>query len=273
VSLSKRYEVIKVLGSGSTGTVYLCRHKEIASQFVAVKVLFPELSKSKEGLALIHNDIVASYSVSHPNVVRAYEYFQDEDFVGYSMEYVDGGDLAQALAEDRFSDLRAAAETLAEICAGLSAIHSAGLIHRNLKPENILLTKEGKAKIADFGHSRKSDGPKLMEQNISASIDYVPPEYLEHTAVDLLTDIYGVGVVAFEMITGEMPFKGATVIETMNLRLKGSPNAPNTIRENCPKSLSDFVTTAMARERDKRYQTAGEMLAVLQSILKTDLSH
>ncbi len=255
-----RYEVVKCLGTGSMGLVYACRHRELGGHLVAMKVLFAEVARDEVAAARFRNEIVASYGVSHPNVVRAYEYFRDGDLVAFTMEYVGGGDLADEIGLEQELDIDDIIRLLKQMCAGVQAIHEAGIIHRDLKPENILLTEERDIKITDFGIARTGTGPKLTEHGgVVGTIDYVSPEYLERGQVDARSDIYALGVLAYEMITGDSPFKGNSVIETMTMRLKTDPELPHNLRADCPVELSEIIMTAMRRDPEERYQTAKEV--------------
>ena len=266
--IAGRYEVIKCLGAGSMGLVYACRHRELAGHLVAVKVLFPEVAKDNVAAARFRNEIVASYGVSHPNVVRAYEYFRDGDLVAYTMEYVGGGDLADRLANGELIPMPVIARILSQISAGVQAIHDAGIVHRDLKPENILLTQEGDVKITDFGIARTGHGPKLTEHGgVVGTIDYVSPEYLERGQVDARSDIYAIGVLGYEMVTGQSPFKGDSVIATMTLRLKSDPTPPIDLRKDCPAKINEIIIRAMERNPELRYQSAIDMYHDLQEYL------
>ncbi len=265
--IAGRYEVVKSLGAGSMGVVYACRHRDLAGHLVSVKVLFPEVAQDKVASARFRNEICASYGVSHPNVVRAYEYLTDGDLVAYTMEYVAGGDLADRL--DKSEDLIEIPDIvtiLSQMCAGVQAIHDAGIVHRDLKPENILISKDGKVKITDFGIARTDHGPKLTEHGgVVGTIDYVSPEYMLHSQVDWRSDIYAIGILAYEMIVGEAPFRGDSVYATMTKRLKSDPTPPSQSRAECPKELDAIVLRAMHRERDERYQSAADMYEDLRA--------
>ncbi len=262
-----RYEIVKCLGTGSMGMVYACRHRELSGHLVAMKVLFTEVARDNVAAARFRNEIVASYGVSHPNVVRAYEYFRDGDLVAFTMEYIGGGDLADRISSDLPLAIHEIVRMLSQMCSGVQAIHDAGIIHRDLKPENILVTAQGDIKITDFGIARCGAGPKLTEHGgVVGTIDYVSPEYLERGQVDARSDIYALGVLAYEMITGESPFKGKSVIETMTMRLRSDPEPPHRLRADCPIGLATIVLHAMSRDPERRYQRASEMLRDLQSI-------
>jgi serine/threonine protein kinase len=266
--IASRYEVVKCLGQGSMGLVYACRHRELSGHLVAIKVLFPEVAQDNVAAARFRNEIVASYGVSHPNVVRAYEYFRDGDLVAYTMEYVGGGDLAERLSGGEPIAIPEVIRLLTQIAAGVQAIHDANIVHRDLKPENILLSATGEVKITDFGIARTGHGPKLTEHGgVVGTIDYVSPEYLEKGVVDARSDIYAVGVLAYEMLTGESPFRGDSVIATMTMRLRSDPKPPSTQRQDCPPELDRVILRALERDPEQRYQSMLEMFCDLQLLL------
>lgn len=259
--ISGRYEVVKCLGQGSMGLVYACRHRELQGHLFALKVLFPEVAQDRVAAQRFMNEVVASYSVSHPNVVRAYEYIRDGDLVAYAMEYVGGGDLADRLGNrDQLISVPEIVRLVSQMCLGVQAIHRAGIVHRDLKPENILITKDGQVKIADFGIARTGHGPKLTEHGgVVGTIDYVSPEYMLNAQVDWRSDIYALGILAYEMTTGESPFRGDSVYATMTKRLKSDPVLPSQLRPECPPELDRIILRAMHREVEQRYQSAFEM--------------
>lgn len=273
--IAGRYEVVKCLGAGSMGLVYACRHKELSGHLVAVKVLFPEVAQDKVAAARFRNEIFASYGVSHPNVVRAYEYLRDGDLVAYTMEYVGGGDLADRLGKPReLMPISECVDLLSQMCLGVQAIHDAGIVHRDLKPENILLSKDNQVKIADFGIARMGHGPKLTEHGgVVGTIDYVSPEYMLNSHVDWRSDIYAVGILAYEMLTGESPFRGDSVYATMTKRLKTDAKPPSELRPECPKELDKIILRAMARDPEVRYQSMMEMFEDLQQLGGSAGSH
>lgn len=262
-----KYEIVRCLGSGSMGSVYACKNQVLQGQIVAMKVLFPEVASDKVASARFKNEILASYEVSHPNVVRAYEYLTDRDLVAYTMEYVGGGDLASKLGADERIPIPEIIRLLSQMSAGCQAIHDAGIVHRDLKPENILLTTEGNVKIADFGIARNRHGPKLTEHGgVVGTIDYVAPEYMLKSQVDWRSDIYALGILAYEMVSGESPFKGESVYATMTKRLKTDPDPPSTLRSECPPELDRIILKAMQRDPESRYQASMDMFRDLQNL-------
>lgn len=266
--IAGRYEVVKCLGAGSMGLVYACRHRELSGHLVAAKVLFTEVAQDKVAAQRFKNEIFASYGVSHPNVVRAYEYIRDGDLIAYTMEFVGGGDLAERLDKPEPLPISEIIRLLSQISSGVQAIHDAGIVHRDLKPENILLTKDGQVKIADFGIARTEKGPKLTEHGgVVGTIDYVSPEYMLESKVDWRSDIYAIGILGYEMITGEPPFRGESVYAAMTKRLKTDPTPPSVKRSDCPVELDNIILRAMRRVPEERYQSAAEMYYDLRKLM------
>lgn len=270
--IAERYQVIKCLGTGSMGSVYSCKHLELGNHIVALKVLYPEVAEDEVAQKRFRNEIFASYGVSHRNVVRAYEYIKDEDLVAYSMEYIEGVDLADRLAEESYLPLDEVVSIMLQIARGMQAIHAAGIIHRDLKPENILISKSGDVKIADFGIARTANAAKLTEHGgVVGTIDYVSPEYILNSQLDCRSDIYALGVLGYEMICGELPFKGESVYSSMTKRLESEAVSPSEHREDCPKVLSDIVLKALAAKPEKRFQNADELEEALTNLLSKSL--
>ena len=267
--VANKYEVIRSLGAGSMGMVYACTHKEIPDHIVALKVLFNEIANDSVLSARFKNEIYASYGISHPNVVKAYEFVEEEDFIAFSMEFVDGGDLADLLEKNRHLTYKEIFKIFAQIISGLEAIHEAGLVHRDLKPENILLTSESDVKIADFGIVRNLTGPRLTDHGgVIGTIEYVSPEYLANNQVDRRSDIFSFGVLAYEMISLHSPFDGETLIEVMQKKLKQDPESLLTYREDCPAELEKIVFKCLEKDPEKRYQNANLILEDLKSLSK-----
>ncbi len=246
-----RYKIIERIGQGSMGTVYLAELNELPGQFVALKILAEEHIGNRKVLQRFQNELAACYKISHPNVVRPIEVLRERQLFGYSMEYVDGGNLLGAQLEKEASKV---CRLLYEVASALSAVHESGVIHRDLKPENILITKSGSAKLADFGAALLIGGPRVTsEHNVVGSIPYVSPEYLESHELDCRSDLYSLGVVAYELLSGAVPFAGDGVVAMINSKLAGKI-AP--LQEECPPSLSRVVQRLLERDPRNRFQSA-----------------
>ncbi len=265
-----RYEIVKRLGRGSMGFVYACRDREHAGRLVAMKVLFQDFAKDKTGAARFRNEILAAFEVHHDNVMSAFEYIRDGGITAYTMEYVGGGDLAERISKGEQLPMHEVLRLWSQMAAGVEAIHKKGIIHRDLKPENILLTTTGDVKIADFGIARMGHGPKLTEHGgVVGTIDYVSPEYMIRGQVDHRSDIYALGILSYEMLTGASPFQGDSVYAAMTKRLKQDPTPPSTLRGDCPVSVDQIVLKAMEREPEARYQSAAQMQIDIDTLRET----
>ncbi|RMD87581.1 MAG: serine/threonine protein kinase, partial [Candidatus Dadabacteria bacterium] len=202
----QRYEIIRCLGSGGMGVVYLACDTEYRDFLVALKLLYPGIVDSPEARERFRNEIVASYRVNHKNVVRAFEYFDSDEYQAYAMEYIAGGDLAdlmEGISPDNPLPEKKIADILFQISSGLNAIHSQGILHRDLKPENILLTPDGVVKINDFGVARLKGSITLTAVGAMVGTPkYVSPEYIESGHCDQRSDIYAVGIIGYELLTG-----------------------------------------------------------------------
>lgn len=262
-----RYEVVRILGTGTMGLVYLCKHKEVPGQFVAVKVLFPEVVADKTAAGRFRNEIFAAYGVSHPHVVRAFEYIRDGDMIAFTMEYVDGGSLAERMSKTFVYAIPDVIRLAGEMALGLQAIHDAGIVHRDLKPENILLTKDHHVKITDFGISKTGQGMKLTEHGgVVGTIDYISPEYMLTSQIDARSDIYALGILFYEMVAGRPPFIAESVYATMTKRIKTDPEPPSTFNPQCPAALDAIILKAMHRLPEQRFQSASELYKALHDL-------
>ncbi len=263
-----RYEIIRPVGAGGMGAVYLAKDPRFEDFFVALKVLYPGVIRSRESRERFRNEIVASYRVNHKNVVRAYEYFDQEEFQAYAMEYVDGSDLAELMRKNRI-EWRRALDILLQIASGLEAIHKAGIVHRDLKPENMLIASDGTVKISDFGVARLKGSITLTQAGAMVGTPkYVSPEYIETGECDHRGDIYAVGVIGFELLAGRSPFRSTTRVSMMMERFKVNLDVLPKLVPDAPRSVIAFIKKAMAVEVMNRYQSAAELVADLQAIIE-----
>lgn len=255
-----QYEIVRQLGVGSCGYVYLAKHKGLSDFQVALKVLFPALisGENKIDLKRLKSEISASYAVNHPNVIRCFEYVSDSQIAGFTMEYAAGGSLRKLMQNGRVHEIDKIVFILSSICEGLEAIHKAGIIHRDLKPENILFNSSGALKIADFSVAVSTD----IQQAGSpvGTVDYICPEYLTEGKIDIRGDLYAVGAIIYQILTGDIPCQGQNPYHTLKLRMQGEPTPLLYLRPDCPLQLEHIVTKALQRDPKLRYQSAKEML-------------
>lgn len=272
---NSRYDVLRPLGAGRFGTVYACRHLEMSGHVVAVKILHPELGKDEACVKQFRDEVTTSFSVSHPHVVRAYEYFRDKDVTGFTMEYVDGGNLAQRLIGERQIPIREVVRLLSEICGGLQSIHDANLVHGNLTAENVLVTSRNEVKLSDFGQSQLPKSPKTEEAEAvgGRGVDASSPEFLESGISDESSDFYAVGIIGYRLVTGIPPFTIESPTESLRRRKSESYIPPEELRKECPRRLNDWVAQALRADRTRRFRSPTEMRLMLEEIIRMDLLH
>lgn len=256
-----RYNVVNCIGAGGMGAVYLATDPRYDDFEVAIKVLYPGIVKTAELRERFKNEIIASYNVLHRNVVRAYEYFDEGDSPAYVMEYVKGKDLHTWCKQNGRFTPDQLIPILHQVAAGLEAIHSAGITHRDLKPDNIFLTDSGLIKIGDFGVARlKSASISVTQTGMMVGTPaYFAPEYVENGECGPQADIYALGVIGYELLANELPFKSQTVTSLMIERVCQTVEPVREKVADCPENLALIIEKAMAVSPENRYQNAGEM--------------
>lgn len=254
-----RFIVDGRLGQGSTGMVYAVR--DIANKYkpMALKVLTAKAASRRELVDLFRNEIYTSYRISHPNVVRCYEFFRSSDTLAFTMELVTGGDLLSFLQKRNPVDLRTTLKIFPQLMTGLQAIHDAGIIHQDIKPGNVLLSEDGTCKITDFTAAALAR-EEIHSTKVMGTLSFLAPETLSEGVVDKRSDIYALGCVMYYTITGQLPFEAENVYELTKLKLRGKCVAPHKLRSDCPYELSQFVMLAIERRSEFRYQDCIEML-------------
>ncbi len=261
-----RFELMRCLCASDVGAVYLCSSK-IDGQQVALKVIAHGALREQEQSAQFRREVDLSLSLKHPHVVQAFDFFWDESFIAFSMEFVPGGTLADLVGGGKRLPLGRALKMLSQITSGLSAIHEKHIVHRDLKPENILIDAEGNAKITDFGIAAAQSTSVLSgADQLSGTVNYLSPEYVAHGIFDERSDIYALGVVAYELLTGRAPFVGDSLIDTLVRRVQFDPKSPRDICPEIPRALSDLTLKAMHRLPERRYQSTSELHGHLELI-------
>lgn len=266
--LGKRYEVIEEIGKGGMGKVYRVFDKKLEEE-VALKLLNAKIYEDKKTLKRFRNEIKLARKISHKNVCKMYDLNEEEGLPFITMEYVSGEDLKSFMKRSRQLTLRTTVAIAKQVCEGLAEAHSLGISHRDLKPGNIMIDTEGNAKIMDFGIAKSVHEDTLTKTGfLMGTPDYMSPEQLEGKSIDERADIYSLGVVLYEMATGKVPFEGDTPI-TVGIKHKTEkPREPKTLNPQIPESLNRVILKCMAKEKEKRYQTVGEVLGELHSMEK-----
>jgi serine/threonine-protein kinase len=259
---SVRYEIERVLGRGGMATVYLARDCEL-DRPVALKVLTEHLAGDDSYRARFLREARAAARLVHPNVVQVFDVSEDERGLFIVMEYVDGVTLAEELARRGSLPPDEAVDIAVQICAGLEQAHAAGLVHRDVKPRNILL-RDGVAKLADFGIARTLDGTGFTEQGVVlGTAAYLAPEQARGEPVTAAADLYSLGVVLYELLTGRRPFEAETLPALLLQREQGVVVRLRDIAPQVPQALEDAVSCCLAQSPERRPESAAALAHLL----------
>ena len=268
-----RYRILGLLGAGGMGSVYRALDVEL-DEPVALKMLRSDLVDSSRVLELFRREVKLARRVTHPNVARTFDIGEHDGARYLTMELIEGESLASVLARTRRLPPARVVELGGPICAGLLAAHSAGVVHRDLKPDNIMLSRDGRVVITDFGVARTS------AQNANATVGvavgtpaYMAPEQVRGAAdIDARADIYALGVMLFEMLTGELPFRGDSPFVVAMARLQGEPPDVRSLRPELSPALAGVVLRCMAGDPAERFSDADEVARALSTLSATGLS-
>src|SRR5208283_4571614 len=258
-----RYEILTVLGQGGMGAVYKARDCEL-DRMIALKVIRPELATDPAILQRFKQELILARNITHKNVVRIFDLGEAEGIRFISMEYVDGEDLRTLLRREGKLPPKEAAAVVEQVCRALDAAHSEGVIHRDLKPQNIMRDKNGRIVVMDFGLAR-SLGDSGMTQTgaIVGTMEYMSPEQAMGTTLDQRSDIFSVGLIFFELLTAKAPYKADTAIASLMKRTREDAQSASDVDASVPKSLSAIVSRCLEREPANRYHSAVELLQQL----------
>jgi len=256
---ASRYQVIEELGRGGMGKVYKAMDTEV-SEKIAIKLIRPEIAKDKKNIERFRNELRLARRIRHKNVCQMYDLSREGDRYYITMEYVRGDDLKSLIKRmGRFSPAQAI-NTIKQVCDGLAEAHKLGVVHRDLKPQNIMIDQDGNARIMDFGIARSLEGKGLTGLGVMIGTpEYMSPEQVEGKDTDQRSDIYSLGVILFEMVTGQTPFQGDTPF-TVGVKHKSEkPPNPCTLNDQIPPDLSRIILKCLEKEQDNRYQSAGDL--------------
>lgn len=264
--LGNRYEILTEVGSGGMARVYKAKDRYL-QRIVAIKILKDEFREDSEFLKRFDTEAQAAASLTHPNIVQIYDVGRDNSRYYIVMEYVDGITLKEYITDKGSLDWKETIDISIQICSALSKAHSRNIIHRDIKPNNIIMTSEGVPKVADFGIARSvSSETDTMTIDTIGSVHYSSPEQARGGYTDEQSDIYSIGVTMFEMVTGELPFDGETPVAVALKHIQDIPPVPSTIKKGIPRALDDIILTAMAKSRQDRYTTVSELINDLENI-------
>jgi serine/threonine-protein kinase len=265
------YEVMQVLGYGGMATVYAARHTRLPDKRFAIKLLLPEFSVKPEVVLRFGREAETASKIQHPNVVDVYDVHRLDDGTPYIVcEYLAGRELGLLLDEIGKLDARTSVKIARQVCSGLAAAHAAGVVHRDMKPENVFLVGGAEnplAKVIDFGISKVTEtdeSSKLTRTGfVMGTPSYMPPEQARGGKIDHRTDVYGVGAILYRCLTGRVPFEGDDPAAVLAAVVTKEPTRPRSLDPGISETLELIIERAMAKNPDDRYQTVEAMEADL----------
>ena len=263
---AERYEILEELGKGGMGEVYKVKDKKLDEE-MALKVLKPEIAANKDMIERFKNELKFARKIAHRHVCRMYDLNEAEETPYITMEFVQGEDLKSTIRESgKFKEENAIAVTK-QVCEGLAEAHALGVVHRDLKPQNIMIDENGNAKVMDFGIARSIEAAGVTQTGMMIGTpDYMSPEQAEGEEADQRSDIYAMGVILYEMVTGSVPFKGDTAFSVALKHKTKLPQDPKKLNPDISENLSRLILICMEKDRERRYQTAEALLNDLQNL-------
>lgn len=260
-TLGNRYEVSELLGEGGMAVVYKA-FDPMENRVVAIKILKDEFLANEEFRRRFKNESKAIAILSHPNIVKVYDVYFSEHLQYIVMEYIEGITLKEYIKQQKIVGWKEAVHFTTQILRALQHAHDKGIVHRDIKPQNIMVLQNGTIKVADFGIARFSRGETttITENGAIGSVHYISPEQARGELTDAQADIYSVGVVLYEMITGRLPFESESAVSVALMQVQSEPVRPRDINPMIPIGLEQITLHAMRKDKANRYQTASEML-------------
>ena len=265
--LDNRYEILERIGTGGMAVVYKAKCHRL-NRLVAIKILKSDLAQNEEFRRRFNAESQAVAQLSHPNIVSVYDVSRGGDTEYIVMELIDGITLKQYMEKRGQLNWRESLHFITQIMRGLSHAHSRGIIHRDIKPQNIMVLRDGSVKVADFGIACLADSAQTMTQEALGSVHYISPEQARGDRPDARSDIYSSGVVLYEMLTGRLPFEGESAVSVAIQHLSSIPLARREINPDIPEQLELICMKAMAPDLEHRYQSADAMIADLEAFRK-----
>ncbi|HHX13057.1 MAG TPA: Stk1 family PASTA domain-containing Ser/Thr kinase [Clostridiales bacterium] len=263
--ISDRYEIVDKVGSGGMADVYKAKDQRL-SRFVAIKVLKPEYSSDRSFVNKFRGEAQSAAGLSHPNIVNVYDVGEDSGLYYIVMELVEGITLKRFIEKKGKLEVKEAVGITIQIAQGMEAAHNNNIIHRDIKPQNIIISREGKVKVTDFGIAKASNS-NTITSNAMGSVHYLSPEQARGGYSDEKSDIYSLGVSLYEMLSGKVPFAGDNTVSVALLHIQGDAVPLREIEPDIPVSLEKIVQKCMQKRSERRYHSASELIADLKKAI------
>src|SRR6202171_456710 len=269
--LAERYEILELLGQGGMGAVYKARDTELG-RLVALKLIRPDLASNPEILRRFKQELILAREVTHRNVIRIFDLGQAKGFKFITMEFVEGRDLRAVLRERGKFSPDETVQIIAQVCRALESAHAAGVVHRDLKPQNIMLDAKDRVYVMDFGIAHSLETPGMTQTGaLMGTPEYMSPEQAKGLKVDARSDLFALGIIFYEMLTGISPYKADTALATLLKRTQERPQPPAEGDPTIPQAISDVVMKCLEIDRDHRYSIAREILEDLGHEMPTSV--
>ncbi len=263
---ANRFEIIEELGKGGMGNVYRVEDRT-TNEEVALKLIKPENASDPSTIERFRNELITARKIRHKNICGMYDFGEENEIYYITMEYVKGEDLKSFMRRSKQISIPTAISIAQQLCEGLSEAHRLGVVHRDLKPNNIMIDTDGNARIMDFGIAQSLKTKGLTESGIMIGTpEYMSPEQVEGIEVDSRSDIYSLGIILYELVTGSVPFEGNTPMSVALMRMLQSPAEPKKISSQISGELSKVIMTCLNKDKNKRYQSTKELLFDLKEI-------
>lgn len=263
--LADRYEIVSKIGAGGMSDVYKAKD-HVLGRFVAIKVLRTEFSEDRTFVAKFRTEAQSAAGLEHPNIVNIYDVGSEEGLYFIVMEYVEGITLKTYIEKKGQLSFKESVSIAIQVARGIEAAHNKQITHRDIKPQNIIISTEGKVKVTDFGIARAASS-NTISSDVMGSVHYSSPEQARNGFVDGRSDIYSLGIVMYEMVTGRVPFDGDTTVAVAIQHLQEEITPPSTYAPNLPISLEKIILKCTQKNPDRRYQTIEDLLADLRKSL------
>ncbi|MDN5363642.1 MAG: eukaryotic-like serine/threonine-protein kinase [Eubacteriales bacterium] len=265
--IGNRYEILEQLGEGGMSLVYKARCT-LLNRTVTIKILRPEFTGDQEFVNRFRREAQAVAKLSHPNIVSVYDVGEDNGIYYIVMEYVEGKTLKEVIREEGPLSPQRAVAIAEQICLALEHAHENGIVHRDIKPHNILISRDGRVKVTDFGIARAVSSATVTQAGtVLGSVHYFSPEQARGEVTGTYSDLYSLGVVMYEMVTGRVPFDGETPVAIALKHIQEQPVPPSALNPQVTPELEKVILRAMDKNLDRRYRSAREMLADLKTVL------
>ena len=264
--LADRYEILEQIGNGGMSDVYKAKCHKL-NRYVAIKVLKPEFSQDTSFVSKFRVEAQSAAGLSHPNVVNVYDVGEENGIHYIVMELVEGITLKKYIEKRGKLPYKEAVSIAIQVANGMEAAHKHHIVHRDIKPQNIIISKEGKVKVTDFGIAKAATSSTINSSAAMGSVHYMSPEQARGGYSDERSDIYSFGITLYEMLTGKVPFDGDTTVAVAVQHIQDAIPAPSEIAEDVPLSVDKIVLKCTQKKTERRYQTVSDLIADLKKSL------